>query len=102
MKLLIVICDRKKIDVVINMLNENEVKYHVTFYGKGTADNEMLSYLGLADSEKEIVISVLRKEKAEDLMVLFKDAKAFQNHRAVAFAVPLAAINKSTLNFIEQ
>lgn len=102
MKLLVVICDRKKTKTVLNLLNENDVNYHVSFYGKGTADNEMLSYLGLAESEKEVVISLAKKEMTKEILKQLESAPAFKYHGAVAFAVPLDAINKSTLKFIEQ
>lgn len=102
MKLLFVICSRKQTKNIIKMLNDNKVSYRVSLYGKGTADNEMLSYLGLAADEKEVVISLVEKELTPQIIKEFEETSQFKNHGAVAFAVPLDAINRSTLEFIQQ
>lgn len=102
MKLLVVICDRKKTKRIINLLNQNDIHYHVTFYGEGTANNEMLDYLGLIDTEKEIIFAVHKKDKITSIINELENAPSIKNHGAVAFAVPLDAINKSTQSFIEK
>lgn len=102
MKLLVIICERKKTKFAVDFLNENDIRYHLSFYGKGTADNEMLSYLGLTDTRKEIIFSILKKDTMKLLMEKLEIKKAFKTYGGVAFAVPLDAINKNTLNFIEQ
>lgn len=100
MKLLIIICERNKTKFAIDLLNKNDVNYHLTFYGKGTADSEMLSYLGLTDTRKEIIFSILKSEITPQVIEVLENAKAFKAYAAVAFAVPLDAISKSTLSFI--
>lgn len=102
MNLLMVICDRRTTKKIIRLLNEKDLKYHISFYGKGTADNEMLAYLGLAESEKEIVVSFVKKEKTLKVMEQLEKHPLIMNHGAVAFAVPLDAIGQNTLKFIEK
>ena len=100
MNLLIVICDRKKTKKMIKLLNEKQLKYHISFYGKGTADNEMLAYLGLAETEKEVVLSFLKKEKTTKVIKELKTHPLIINEGAVAFTVPLDRIGQNTLKFI--
>ena len=102
MNLLMVICDRKKTKLIIKLLNEKDLKYHISFYGKGTADNEMLSYLGLAESEKEVVVSFIKKEETLKVMEELEKHPLIISHGAVAFTVPLDSIGQNTLKFIEK
>ena len=65
MKLLIVICDRTLSKKIIKILNQESICYHVSFFGKGTADSTILSYFGLEKSEKEVILSLSEKENVE-------------------------------------
>lgn len=102
MNLLMVICDRKKTPKIISLLNEKNLKYHISFYGKGTADNEMLAYLGLAESDKEVVVSFVKKEQTLEIMEQLEKHPLIINEGAVAFTVPLDSIGQNTLKFIEK
>lgn len=100
MRMLVVICDRNLTNKIIKTLNKEEIKYHVSFYGRGTADQSILSYFGLEKVEKEVIISVVNKEKIKAIMERLKSYEFIKNHGAVAFIVPLDSINKSTLKYI--
>lgn len=100
MEMLMVICDRDLTSKIIKLLNEGEIKYHVSFYGKGTASNEILSYFGLAKSKKEIIISLVDKDKAKEAMQFLEKHPFMTSHGAVALTVPMDAIGKNTLDFI--
>lgn len=101
MKMLMVICDRNITKKIINLLNQNEIKYHASFYGKGTADKTILDYLNLAETQKEIIVSFIEKEKELKIIESFKKSSYFLNKGgAVAFTVPLGAVSRSTLEYI--
>lgn len=100
MEMMMVICDRKLTKNVIKILNESDIKYHVSFYGNGTADNEVLSYFGLAKSEKEIIISFVDKVKTEAAMEQLNQYKYIKQHGAVALCVPMDLISKSAQDYI--
>ena len=101
MKLLIVICDRNITDKILKKLNELHVNYHVSCYAKGTANSDILSYFGLAETEKELIISFVRAEHAHEVMERLSALEFIKNHGAVAFTIPLDGIGRKTMEFIE-
>lgn len=101
MKMLMVICNRDKTKKVIKQLNDNDIKYHTSFYGKGTANTKMLAYFGLVDTLKEIVVSFISNEKEVEIMEIFRNSPEFLSRGgAVALTVPLDFVSKSTLDYI--
>ena len=60
LKLLVTIVDRSKALFYVDILEQYEVNMQLVIYGKGTANSEMLNYLGLAETEKAIILSVIR------------------------------------------
>lgn len=101
MKALVVICDRKITNKILKLLNEFHVHYHISCYAKGTANSEILSYFGLAESEKEFILSFVNKDVVIDLMERLKDIDFIRNHGAVAFTIPIDGIGRKTLEFIK-
>lgn len=101
MKLLIVICDRNLTDKVMKSLAEIGVNYHISCYAKGTANSEILSYFGLAETDKELILSFVDKEKLESVMKKLEGLEFIRKHGAVAFAIPLDGAAKKSLDFIQ-
>lgn len=101
MEMLMIICDRDVTKNILKLLNENDFKYHTAFYGKGTADKNILSYIGLTETQKEVIVSFNTKEKTIKIMEIFKKTALFINRGgAVALTVPVDYISKSTVEFI--
>lgn len=101
MKLLFVICDRKITEKAIKVLNETHVHYHISCYAKGTANSEILSYFGLAETDKELILSFVQDEYVKEVMEKLGSFELIKNHGAVAFAVPLDGIGRKTQEFIQ-
>lgn len=102
MKVLIVICDRNLTSKVLKVLDNMNVWYHISCYAKGTANSEILSYFGLAETEKELVISFISNEQCKKVMAGLEELEFVKNHGAVAFTIPVDGIGKKTLEFINQ
>lgn len=100
MEMLVVICDRDYTNKIIKKLNTYEARYHVSFYGEGTANSEILNFFGLHKSEKEVIISMIQKNNSKYIMEILSELTYFKNQGAVAFTVPVDAIGKNTLDFI--
>ena len=61
--------------------------------GRGTARAEIMRYLGLDDSQKTVIISVVQAEKAEAIMGALGDKfKTIKNGKGIAFTVPMSSI----------
>lgn len=101
MKLLIAICDRTLTKKLLNIFNEANLHYHITFYGQGTANSKILAYFGLEKIEKEIIFSVVDKQEIEVLFEKLKTEEFIKKHGAVAFTIPVDGISKNTFDYIK-
>jgi len=64
----------------------------MTMAAWGTASTEMLTYLGLTDSEKALIVSVIREdmEKAA-LATLEEKFSTIKNGKGIAYTVPMTS-----------
>ena len=70
-----------------------DVNMQVTAFGRGTADAKMLVYLGLADSEKAVIFSVIQQNMLGNaLSMLEYKFKTIKDGKGVAFSVPLTSV----------
>ena len=83
--LLITIVDRSKAEYYTDLIQSFDVNMQVTAFGHGTADEKMLVYLGLGDSEKAVIFSVIQQNK-------LSDAIATLDGKGVAFTIPLTSV----------
>ena len=93
LKLLITVVNRSKETYFIDLLEQFEVNMQMVVYGKGTANSEMLNLLGLAESEKAIIISCVREDKIKEaLETLDEKFHKVKNGKGIAFTVALDSI----------
>ncbi len=90
LKLLFTVVDRRKAEFYIDLLQSFEVNMQLTLVAKGTAKTEMLELLGLADSDKSVIISVIKHERAgEALAALEEKFRTIKNGKGIAYTVPM-------------
>jgi len=93
LKLLITVVDRNKALFYTDLLEQFEVNMQMVIYGNGTAEKQMLDYLGLASSEKAVVFSFIREDKIKEvLQTLQEKFERVRNGKGIAFTVPLQSI----------
>lgn len=92
-QLLISVVDRGKGQTVVSLFEEQQVSYHLICLGHGTANSDILDYLGLGETEKDVVFSTVPEEKAAALLHLLSDHMNF-NHpgHGIAFTVPVNSV----------
>ena len=62
----------------------------LSFAAEGTANTEMLNLLGLSDSEKSVIFSIIKEENAKSaLLALEEKFTTIKNGKGIAFTVPL-------------
>lgn len=94
MKLLIAIIDRRFCDKVINILS-NKALCITASLGLGTANSEILDYLGIGETEKEIIHCVVNAEDVDSIFESLANIPEFvARHGGVAFTIPITAIGK--------
>ena len=90
LELLVTIVNKKKAEFYTDLLQSFDVNMQVTAFGRGTADAKMLVYLGLADSEKAVIFSVIQQNMLGNaLSMLEYKFKTIKDGKGVAFSVPL-------------
>jgi hypothetical protein len=93
LKLLVTIVNRSKALYFSDLLEQFEINMQMVIYGHGTANSEMLSYLGLAESEKAVIISCIREDNIKKASeVLAEKFEKIKDGKGVAFTIPLKSI----------
>ena len=74
-------------------IQENGANLQLTMRGEGTAKTEMLRMLGLTDSEKTVLLSVIREDLSRALCDgLAEKFKTVKNGQGIAFTIPLSSV----------
>lgn len=90
LKLLFTIVNRSKAEFYMDLLQSFDVNMQLSVFGNGTASTETLRYLGLSDSEKAVIISVIQESKVRDALSLLEDKfNTIKNGKGIAYTVPL-------------
>ena len=93
LKLLITIIDRSKTLFYVDLLEQFEINVQMVLYGKGTANSQMRDLLGLAETEKSVIISYVREDKIKEaLEVLDEKFHKIKNGKGIAYTVSLDSI----------
>ncbi len=90
LQLLFTIVNRKKAEFYADFLQSFEVNMQLTLAASGTASTETLSLLGLSDSEKSVIISVIKEENAQAILrALEEKFSTIKNGKGIAYTVPM-------------
>ena len=92
-KMLVTVVDRSKTLFYLDLLEQFEVNLQTVLYGKGTANPQLLDFLGLIESDKSVIISYIREDKVKDALETLQDKfNTVKNGNGIAFIVPLDSI----------
>ena len=90
LQLLITVVNRKKAEFYADFLQEFEVNMQLSFAAEGTANTEMLNLLGLSNSEKSVIFSVIKEERADEALAALEEKfTRIKNGKGIAFTVPM-------------
>ncbi len=93
LQLLVTVVNRKKAEFYTDFLQEFEVNMQLSFAAEGTANTEMLNLLGLSESEKSVIFSIIKEEKAPlALAALEEKFASIKNGKGIAFTVPMTGV----------
>ncbi len=93
LKLLVTVVNRSKTELFLDFLGSFEVNMQLSMAASGTASTDMLRFLGLSDSDKSVIFSVIREDK-EDAVLRFLDDKfkTVKKGKGIAFTVPMTGV----------
>ena len=93
LKLLVTVVPRQKAEFYIEFLHAYDINFQTTFLAQGTAKSETLYMLGLEDSEKAVIVSVVREDKATEALHALEDRfNTIKNGKGIAYTIPLSSV----------
>ena len=93
LKLLITVVNKNKAEFYMDYLQEFEINMQMSMRARGTADSDLLHYLGLEDSEKRVLFSLVREDMAPaGLRGLEEKFETVRDGKGIAYTVPLSSV----------
>ncbi len=88
--LLVTVVNRNKAEFYVDLLQSFEVNLQTSMAARGTAGAETMSRLGLPDSDKTVIYSVIREDMVpRALETLEEKFKTIRGGKGIAFTVPM-------------
>lgn len=92
MQLLFTVVNRKKAEFYTDLLQNYEVNMQLALSASGTAGSSMMELLGLTDSEKTVIISIIRSDKAKEALAALEEKfKTVKGGKGIAYTVPMTS-----------
>ena len=92
LKLLFTVVERPKAEFYLDVLSQFEVNCQMVVPGKGTANSDLVSMLGL-NVQKAVIVSVVREDQVDPVINCLEEKFAtIRKGKGIAFAVPLSSV----------
>ena len=93
LKLLVTVVSRNKSEFYMDYLSGFDINLQTAVAGQGTATSDTMYLLGLADSDKSVIFSVLREDRAEEVMQgLDEKFHSLRGGKGIAFTIPMTGV----------
>lgn len=91
LSLLITVVNRNKAEFYADLIQSFEVNMQLITAASGTASTEVLHYLGLTETDKSVIFSIIREDKVSAaLSALEEKFKTIKNGKGIAFTTPMS------------
>lgn len=93
LKVLVTIVGRNKAEFYMDLLQSMNVNLQLAMLGRGTANREMLNLLGLSDSDKSVIFSVVRSDRAKEMLALLDEKfRTVRGGKGIAYTIPMTSV----------
>ncbi len=93
LKILVTVVNRKKTELFMDLLTAFEVNFQTSVLAQGTAKSETLYMLGLEDSDKSVIFSVIREDRATDALHMLEEKfHTIKDGKGIAFTIPMSSV----------
>jgi len=93
LKLLVTVVNRNKTEFFIDYIGGFDVNFQTSVNAQGTAKSETLSLLGLENADKSVIFSVIREDKAEEILRAVDERfHKLRGGKGIAFTIPLSSV----------
>lgn len=101
-RMLFFIANPKQNTKAQEFLTENNIPISYSVFAKGTASDEMLDMLGLGGTDKTVIVTMLPKTAADELLgKLYKELKLHKPASGIAFTIPLSGSNAAFMKLMQ-
>lgn len=98
MKLILIITDKGKSDLIVKSCSKINLLEPVNLIGKGTAPSQILDALLLVENEKDVVLGLAKNDDVAEIFSYLEEAFEFtKKGMGVACAMSLNGISSKTL-----
>lgn len=90
LKLLVTVVNRQKAEFYMDFIQSFEVNFQTAMAAHGTASQETLRLLGLGESDKTVIFSIIREDMCDRaLSALEQKFKTIKNGKGIAYTIPM-------------
>ena len=102
LKILVTIVNRTKADFYMDHIQSFGVNMQMVVFGKGTAPREIATAMGLADSDRAVIFSIIGEDKLRSALDSIEEKfNTIVGGKGIAYTIPMASIiGKSIFNFL--
>ncbi|MDE7212551.1 MAG: hypothetical protein K2O03_14060 [Lachnospiraceae bacterium] len=102
-RILMLITNPKLAKKATKLFGEGAIPLHYKLNALGTASNEMMDILGLGSIDKELLIAILPKHFADEMLrKLYKTLKMGVPDSGIAFTMPISGANNHIVRMLKQ
>ncbi len=89
--LLVTVVNRNKAEFYADLIQSFEVNMQLITAASGTASTEVLHYLGLTETDKSVIFSIIREDNVKGALTALEEKfKTIKNGKGIAFTVPMS------------
>lgn len=91
--LMVTIVNRSKADFYMDLIQSFQVNMQLAVPAQGTANEQIRNLLGLADTDKTVIFSVIREDESTGaLRAIEEKFNTIKNGKGIAYTVPLTSV----------
>lgn len=93
LKLLVTIVNRNKSELFADLLQAFDINIQMILAGEGTASTAMLQVLGLSNSDRAVLFSIVREDCAKEALTMLEEKfKTVRGGKGIAYTIPLKSV----------
>lgn len=93
LKLLVTVVDRSKAELYMDLLQAYEINMQITASASGTATSDILHLMGIEESEKRVIFSLVREDRAAAALAMLDEKfRTIKKGKGIAMTVPLTGV----------
>ena len=93
LKLLVTVVERAKAELYMDLLQAYEINMQISATASGTATSDILHLMGIEESEKRVILSIVREDRAAAALAMLDEKfRTIKKGKGIAMTVPLTGV----------